>query len=438
MSKLYEEVNPFQFTGKGKMDVRDAAVRDNINTLLTGALMACTLTPYIALEKVRKVLAYFHISIPGTSFMEGDRGIKTFEVEQFGLKFGIKNDGQIVNFNSVDKDMTHGAHVDGENFNYFTAPGTENTDEKFHIYFEYKMNDKGMFDVFSEIVTDDELEDLLDDAEEDINADKSEDDREERLNEAVMPKIKRFFRKVSGKQRKEMTDKLDIALDDRQIKTLGHKVNMDNPSDREKLRKDERYREINRRYISAKYGVVDPGYRKLTSRYMRGDKKKVDEAKNIATKVLNELRLHNPDGSSSINLPEPLSSGLEEVKHIRETVSMPLRGLNEPSSSPSPMLRTQPRPGAAPDPLGSIRHVSGTLKQVGPPGTPSMQDLAAAVRPSELLPPTTGSHHQYNLLPSRILVGLVQASQLKMVMKSRGLQFQLVYGSAEIKHNQNQ
>jgi len=183
MSKLYEEVNPFQYTGKGKMDVRDAAVRDNINTLLTGALMACTLTPYIALEKVRKVLAYYHISIPGTSFMEGDRGIKVFDVEQFGLKFGMKNDGQIVNFNSVDKDMTHGAHIDGENFNYFTAPGTENTDEKFHIYFEYKMNDKGLFDVFSEIVTDDELEDLLDDAEEDINADKSEDDRDERLNE---------------------------------------------------------------------------------------------------------------------------------------------------------------------------------------------------------------------------------------------------------------
>lgn len=184
MSKLYEEVNPFQFTGKGKMDVADASVRDNINTLLTGALMSCTLTPYIALEKVRKVLAYYHISIPGTSFMEGDRGIKTFEVEQFGLKFGMKNDGSVVNYNSVDKDMTHGASRDGESFNSNTPPATKVTDEKFHIYFEYKMNDKGLFDVFSEIVTDDELEDLLDDAEEDINADKSEDDRNDRLNEA--------------------------------------------------------------------------------------------------------------------------------------------------------------------------------------------------------------------------------------------------------------
>ena len=190
MSKLYEEVNPFQFTGKGKMDVRDDAVRDNINSLLTSALMACTLTPYIALEKVRKVLAYFHISIPGTSFMEGDRGIKVFDVEQFGLKYGMKNDGQIVNLSSVEKDETHGPHTGGENFNSMMTPGTQETDEKYHIYFEYKMNEKGMFDVFSEIVTDSELEDLLNDAEEDINDDGMEDDREEKLDEAKRSAVK--------------------------------------------------------------------------------------------------------------------------------------------------------------------------------------------------------------------------------------------------------
>jgi hypothetical protein len=185
-----EEVNPFQFTGKGKMDVRDDAVRDNINTLLTGALMSCTITPYIALEKVRKVLSYYHINIPGTSFMEGDRGIKVFDVEQFGLKYGMKNDGQIVNLSSVEKDETHGPHTGGENFNSMMTPGTQETDEKYHIYFEYKMNEKGMFDVFSEIVTDSELEDLLNDAEEDINDDGMEDDREEKLNEAKRSAVK--------------------------------------------------------------------------------------------------------------------------------------------------------------------------------------------------------------------------------------------------------
>lgn len=274
MTKLYEEVNPFQFTGKGKMDVRDSSVRDNINTLLTGALMSCTLTPYIALEKVRKVLAYYHISIPGTTFMEGDRGIKTFDVEQFGLKFGLKNDGSVVNFSNIAKDLTHGPHSEGESFNSNTPPETNVSDEKFYIYFEYKMNEKGMFDVFSEIVSEVELQDLLNDAEEDINSDKTKDDRDEKLNvkEAVIPKIKKLIRKATGKQAQELTDKLDKSLDDRQIQTLGHKVDMNNKSDSEKLRNDKRYGELNRRYISTKYGNDEPGYRKLTSKYMSGKK----------------------------------------------------------------------------------------------------------------------------------------------------------------------
>lgn len=184
MRKLYEEVYPAQYVAKGLMDVSDPSVRDNINTLLTGVLMSCTLTPYIALEKVRKTLSYFHIHISAVPFMEGDRGFHVFPVNQFGLKYGMKNDGQIVNFSTVEKDLTHGAHREGENFNSVETPETKVTDEKYHIYFEYKMNDKGLFDIFSEIVTDDELEDLLNDAEDDINDDGAEDDRDDRLNEA--------------------------------------------------------------------------------------------------------------------------------------------------------------------------------------------------------------------------------------------------------------
>ena len=185
MTRLYEEVNPFQFTAKGKMNVDDEAVRDNINSLLTGALMSCTLTPYIALEKVRKVLAYYHIYLPGVPFMEGDRGVQVFDVNQYGLKYGMKNDGQVVNLNTTTKDMTHGPHIDGENFNSNHPPETKDTDEKFFIYFEYKQNEKGLFDIFCEIVTKDELDDLVNDVEEDINDEDIEDDREERLDEAV-------------------------------------------------------------------------------------------------------------------------------------------------------------------------------------------------------------------------------------------------------------
>jgi hypothetical protein len=141
------------------MNVDDAAVRDNINALLTGAMMPCTLTPYIALEKVRKVLSYFHIHLPAVPFMEGDRGVQVFDVHQFGRLTGMRNDGEVV---------------------------TKAT-QPYFIYFEYQQNDKGLFDVFCEVVTQDELDDLLDDAEEDINADTTEDDREDKLNEAKSP-----------------------------------------------------------------------------------------------------------------------------------------------------------------------------------------------------------------------------------------------------------
>ena len=156
MKFVREEVNPTSYVERGILDVDDAGVRDNINVLLTGALSSCTLTPYIALEKVRKVLAYFHIHLDKAPFMEGDRGVQVFDVHQFGRSAGMRNDGEVVT----------------------------KVSQPFSIYFEYQQNDKGMFDIFCEIVTQDELDDLIDDAEEDINDDDTVDDRDERLDES--------------------------------------------------------------------------------------------------------------------------------------------------------------------------------------------------------------------------------------------------------------
>jgi hypothetical protein len=155
MRFVREEVNPTSYVERGILDVDDSGVRDNINTLLTGAMSSCTLTPYIALEKVRKVLAYFHIHLDKVPFMEGDRGVQVFDVHQFGKLTGMKNDGEVVT----------------------------KVSQPYFIYFEYQQNEKGMFDVFCEVVTQDELDDLIDDAAEDINDDDTEDDRDERLNE---------------------------------------------------------------------------------------------------------------------------------------------------------------------------------------------------------------------------------------------------------------
>lgn len=154
---LREEVDIAPYVERGVIDVSDHAVIDNINTLLSGALGQCFITPYIALEKVRKVLAYYHIFLPKTTFLEGDRGVEVFKVNQFGEVTGMRNNGEVVT----------------------REDGQEN------LYFEYKMNDRGMFDIFCEIVTDEELDDLIDNVEDEINDEDVVDDRDDKLDEEV-------------------------------------------------------------------------------------------------------------------------------------------------------------------------------------------------------------------------------------------------------------
>lgn len=157
---LKEEVDATEYVERGSKDFNNDAVRDNVNMLLTKAVSVCSITPYIAFEKVSKILAVFHIHLPKTAFLEGDHGFKTFRLEQFGQVMGMRNDGEVVTKNE--------------------SPYT--------LYFEWKQNDRGMFDVFAEIVNDDELKDLLDDVEKDINDDDALTDRDEKLDEEVKSK----------------------------------------------------------------------------------------------------------------------------------------------------------------------------------------------------------------------------------------------------------
>lgn len=134
---LKEETMPQSLSDKEFIGIESESVRDNINSLIKGVTSKSFVTPYIALERVRKVLAYFHIAIPSYNFMQGDYGYHIFNVNQFGTKYGQTNDGQII----------------------------VKEDSPYSIYFEWQMNEDGMFDIFSEIVTDDELEEILSDYE---------------------------------------------------------------------------------------------------------------------------------------------------------------------------------------------------------------------------------------------------------------------------------
>jgi hypothetical protein len=128
----------------GTIDITDQATALNINTLLARALDQEFLTPYIALEKVRQVLARFAVHLEGTTkLFDGDDGSFTFAVMQFG---------EIA-------DVNGGVNVDKVRF----------------IYFTWELNEEGTFDVFASLVTTDELNELIDDEDEE-DAEDMEDD----------------------------------------------------------------------------------------------------------------------------------------------------------------------------------------------------------------------------------------------------------------------
>ena len=147
-----EETMPFAQTEKGFIGVEDPAVRDNINSLIAGVTHSKFITPYIAFERVSKVLATFHIFPPRQNFLDYDHGVVAVEINQFGLKIGMTDTGEMVT----------------------------NTSSPYYLYFEYEIADDGTFEVFSEVVTSDELDELIGDVD-----GEEEDELTSKIYEAV-------------------------------------------------------------------------------------------------------------------------------------------------------------------------------------------------------------------------------------------------------------
>jgi hypothetical protein len=85
----------------GNVDVTKQDTRARINQALGGALSGGMVTQYVGLERARKVLALYHIFIPGVNFLEGSRGEHTFEVHQFGGRLGAHENGQIITHDEI-------------------------------------------------------------------------------------------------------------------------------------------------------------------------------------------------------------------------------------------------------------------------------------------------------------------------------------------------
>lgn len=149
-NEINEENNPYSLTDKGFVGIEDERVRDNVNMLLNAVTAQAYITPYIALQRIAKVLANYHIAIPQYTFMEGDHGVAAFNADQFGIRFGMDNQGNVVK-----------------------------KDSDYYVYFEYQMNDEGMFEVFCEVVDDEELEELVSNYEGDSEEEDNDEDEEE-------------------------------------------------------------------------------------------------------------------------------------------------------------------------------------------------------------------------------------------------------------------
>lgn len=147
MRNIVEDFDPSINVEGGSIDINDEAVVDAINRNISAVTSSATVTPYIALEKIRKVLAYYKIFIPHTVFLEGDEGNEVFEISQFGEKSGVTNDGEFKTKN----------------------------DDGLYLYFEWMTNDDGIIDTFAEIVDEDDLEELLADFDEEGEEEENDD-----------------------------------------------------------------------------------------------------------------------------------------------------------------------------------------------------------------------------------------------------------------------
>lgn len=143
MTDINEEGNnPFT---KAALSITDNDAIGGLNALIARATNRAFITPYIALENIQKILAQHFIFLPKHNLDDGDQGNLIFHLDQYGSVVGQTNDGQ---------------------FNLTPESGM-------YFYFEYSLNDNGFYDIFSEIVDEDDLEEILqdydgDDAEEDL------------------------------------------------------------------------------------------------------------------------------------------------------------------------------------------------------------------------------------------------------------------------------
>jgi len=151
---LNEDFDLAIYNSDGGISIDDPTVVSAINANLERTTARPFITPYNALEEIRKILSYYKIFLPKSVFLDQNHGHDVFQISQFGEKIGITNQGEVVT-----------AH-----------------DSSLFVYFEWSMTEHGLYDIFSSVVNDEELDEIMSDYESEVADD---------LQEESMPDLKK-------------------------------------------------------------------------------------------------------------------------------------------------------------------------------------------------------------------------------------------------------
>jgi len=186
---LNEDFDPAIYNSDGGISIKDPTALDAINSNLEVSTSCVFRTPYNALEEIRKVLAYYKIFLPKGVFLDQNHGNDVFEVSQFGEKMGMNDQGEVVSAN----------------------------DSPLFVYFEWSLNEKGMYDVFAALVDQDELDEILADYEAEV-----EDDETDLQEQSSPGKVSKMIYKIVNqvKAQKQSDDVDSLINHEKQGKTF--------------------------------------------------------------------------------------------------------------------------------------------------------------------------------------------------------------------------
>jgi hypothetical protein len=280
---LNEDFDPAIYNHDGSISIDDPTVVDAINSNLEASTSCVFRTPYNALEEVRKVLSYYKIFLPKSVFLDQNHGNDVFEISQFGEKMGMNDQGEVV-----------------------TA-----SDSPLFVYFEWSLNEKGMYDAFASVVSEDELQEIMDDYDSEV-----EDDETDLTEEHSMgAHSKMLYKLVNRMKAQKQSDDVDAYIEhEKQGKTYTQMCEEPMPDLKKKMgakkvtlsnmmKKEET--QLNEGRPSQRHALKDHSYHKKSNaelQYIIKDAGQAAEAmKGHSSKAENKYRDQLNDASTILN-----------------------------------------------------------------------------------------------------------------------------------------